>query len=95
MVTLHEPDFPSLKVTVLQTADGGNTHILLAGVPGIEPRAVESKSTVLPLHHTPTITYYSTLLIGIHHHLSVRQCAIIWYTVRESNPSLRLERAPS
>jgi hypothetical protein len=28
MVTLHEPDFPSLKVTVLQTADGGNTLIL-------------------------------------------------------------------
>ena len=29
MVTLHEPDFPSLKVTVLQTADGGNTHNLV------------------------------------------------------------------
>ena len=28
MVTLHEPDFPSLKVTVLQTADRGNTHKL-------------------------------------------------------------------
>ena len=28
MVTLHEPDFPSLKVTVLQTADGGNTQII-------------------------------------------------------------------
>jgi hypothetical protein len=26
MVTLHEPDFLSLKVTVLQTADRGNTH---------------------------------------------------------------------
>jgi hypothetical protein len=27
----------------------------MAGVPGIEPRAVESKSTVLPLHHTPIV----------------------------------------
>jgi len=26
MVTLHEPDFLSLKVTVLQTADRGNTQ---------------------------------------------------------------------
>jgi hypothetical protein len=28
MVTLHELNFPSLRVTVLQTADGGNTLIL-------------------------------------------------------------------
>jgi hypothetical protein len=26
MVTLHELDFPSLRVTVLQTADGGTTQ---------------------------------------------------------------------
>lgn len=29
MVTLHEPDFRSLRVTVLQTADRGNTHVLV------------------------------------------------------------------
>ena len=35
MVTLHEPDFPSLKVTVLQTADGGNTQLNFYSTPGI------------------------------------------------------------
>jgi hypothetical protein len=29
MVTLHELDFPSLRVTDLQSADGGNTQNLL------------------------------------------------------------------
>ena len=28
-------------------------YLLLAGVPGLEPRMAEPESEVLPLHHTP------------------------------------------
>jgi hypothetical protein len=38
MVTLHELDFPSLRVTVLQTADGGTTHLNFGDPDGIRTR---------------------------------------------------------
>lgn len=38
-------------------ASGFIVNRKLAGVPGLEPETTESKSVVLPLHHTPT---YST-----------------------------------
>ena len=64
MVTLHEPDFPSLKVTVLQTADGGNTHIMARGV-GFEPTMTISKTVALGLtRRSPNITLFINVLVN-------------------------------
>jgi hypothetical protein len=61
MVTLHEATSLLIKPTVLQTAVGGNTHILLVEDSGIEPLTVTCKATVfpiipIPLYHIETHT---------------------------------------
>jgi len=65
MVTLHELDFPSLRVTDLQSADGGNTQKTYLGTPGSSTgRLRASLAAALPIKTSYAI---GTVLRYLHH----------------------------